>query len=162
MLLLETKYFSVYGDRPFDTASFISKIRFNYTLPPESFTEEKKDSPKNVPAETVDALFSEVCDILDIHIYSYHGTIRIVPDQKSLKALIRQLYNVDFPERSIYIHDKNTIYISFEDLTVGMLGHEMAHAVMSHYFVVAPPAKVQEILAGYVEYNIRKSSGDLP
>jgi hypothetical protein len=38
----------------------------------------------------------------------------------------------------------------------------MAHALISNYFVVAPPPKVQEILAGYVEYSVRKRMGNLP
>jgi hypothetical protein len=56
----------------------------------------------------------------------------------------------------------NTIYVSLKDVSLGMLAHEVAHAIISSYFVVAPPEKVQEVLAGYVEYSIRKKLGDLP
>jgi hypothetical protein len=54
------------------------------------------------------------------------------------------------------------VYISYPEMTIGMLGHKIAHAIISHYFVVPPPAKIQEVLAGYVEYSIRKSAGTLP
>lgn len=37
----------------------------------------------------------------------------------------------------------------------------MGHALMSHYFVVQPSVKIQEVLAGYVEYQLRKSK-ELP
>jgi len=65
---------------------------------------------------------------------------------------------MDFRERSFYVFDSNTIFISYQDLTLGMLGHEIAHAVISGYFVVPPPDKVQEVLAGYVEYSLRKAA----
>ena len=38
-----------------------------------------------------------------------------------------------------------------------VLGHEIGHAVISHYFVVLPSVKVQEVLAVYVEYQLRKT-----
>jgi hypothetical protein len=38
-----------------------------------------------------------------------------------------------------------------------VLGHEIAHAIMSHYFVVLPSEKIQEVLAGFVEYQLRKN-----
>jgi len=38
------------------------------------------------------------------------------------------------------------------------LGHEIGHAVISNYFVVQPPIRIQEVLAGYVEYQLRKAA----
>ena len=61
-----------------------------------------------------------------------------------------------YENEKFYFHDDKTIYISTEDLTLGMLGHEMAHAIISHYFVVPPPTKVQEVLSGYVDYSFQK------
>jgi hypothetical protein len=55
----------------------------------------------------------------------------------------------------------NTIYLSFNEMTLGIISHEMAHAIISNYFVTPPSPKIQEILSGYVEYSIRKKAGDL-
>ena len=66
--------------------------------------------------------------------------------------------NLDLDERSYYLHETNTVYISYKDLTLGMLGHEIAHAIISNYFVVLPSAEVQEILSGYVEYSLKKQT----
>ena len=54
--------------------------------------------------------------------------------------------------------DINTIYITAENFKKAVLGHEVAHAVISHYFVVQPSMKVQEVLAGYIEYQLRKTA----
>ena len=36
------------------------------------------------------------------------------------------------------------------------IAHEIAHAIINHYFVVPPSVKMQEILSGYVEYSLNK------
>ena len=161
-LLGESKYFSVYAFRDIDISALLYKLNFNYFV---HFNElaETKDSQdtSTVLSNTLDALYLEVSDILDIHIYSFHGNIKIVPDRVSLRRVFNDFFKLDFTESSFYLYEKNTIYISFEDLTLGMLGHEVSHAVISHYFVVPPPVKIQEVLSGYVEYSLRKSTGTL-
>jgi len=58
---------------------------------------------------------------------------------------------------SFYVNDISAIYISGENFRREILGHEIAHAIINHYFVVSPPIKVQEILAKYIEYQLRKA-----
>ena len=142
--------------------SLLSKLYFNYLLHLDTALQETSQDEKDVLSKTLDALFLEVSDILDIHIYSFHGDIKLLPDQESINSQFRAFFEMDLNQGSFYLPERNTIYISFADLTLGMLGHEIGHAIMSRYFVVPPPAKIQEILAGYVEYNLRKSTGTLP
>lgn len=160
-LIVAGKYFSLYASRSVNLSSVLTKINFNYLLHADSF-ESHSDDSSTMLASTLDALYNEVSDILDIHVYSFHGSIRIVSDKGSLSELFKQSFGVDFREPSVYVHEKNTIYISLADLTLGMLGHEIAHAIISHFFVVPPPVKIQEVLSGYVEYNLRKTRGSLP
>ena len=161
-LIVKGKYFSIYGDKNVDIEFLLKKINFNYLLHLETFSDEEDDDIKSALARTMDALYLEVSDIMGINIYSYHGNIELLADKQKVNEVFREYFDTDFPERSLYLHNKNTIYISLPDITLGMLGHEIAHAIMSHYFIVPPPAKVQEVLAGYVEYNLRKSTGTLP
>jgi len=105
----------------------------------------------------VDTLFTQVCDILDMQLYSYTGIIKICQDYSQLSQLYRNLFNADLGGMlSFYVNDSNTIYISQENFKRSVLGHEIAHAIIAHYFVVQSPVKVQEVLAGYVEYQLRK------
>ena len=160
-LIAEGKYFSIYSCKNLDINELLSKLNFDYFLHFDSLS-KNPDAPKNILTQTLDSLYLEVSDILDIHIYSYHGNIKILPDKNGVNSAFKKYFGRDFPQRSFYFHQKNTIYISFPDLTLGMLGHEISHAIISHYFVVFPPAKMQEILCGYVEYSLRKSTGALP
>jgi hypothetical protein len=114
-------------------------------------------SPDNELLDMVEALFMQVCDILDMHLYSLQIGIDVMKDSGQLAMEYRKLFDDDLGNRgSFYVFDHNRIYIASTDFKATVLGHEMAHAIISHYFVVQPPVKIQEVLAGYVEYNLRK------
>jgi hypothetical protein len=155
-LIAESEYFSIYGPAGLIIEDLLFKLNFDYFLHADPFPGEPTTDPKEILVKTIDAIYLEVSDILEIHIYSFHGSIKICPDQASLSQVFRFYFQEDFAERSFYSHEHKTIYVSSADLTLGMLGHEVAHALQSHYFVVPPPPKVQEILSGYVEYSLRK------
>jgi hypothetical protein len=106
----------------------------------------------------VDTLFSQVCDILDMQLYSYQGNIKICRNQQQLNEVYYNLFGKNLVNReSFYVYDLNAIYISAQGFRREVLGHEIAHAVISHYFVVLPSVKIQEVLASYVEYQLRKT-----
>lgn len=157
VLIAQGQYFDLYADANVDAYALLSKFDFNYLVYSSGFAQQDKNDLKSILAQTLDGLYQEVSDILDIHIYSFKGRLQVVADQAALAAFLKQQFNLDFEERSIYYHEKKIIYISAADLTVGMLGHEMAHAIISQYFVVPPPPKIQEVLCGYVEYTLRKT-----
>jgi hypothetical protein len=160
--IIESQYFSVYGYKGLDISAVLQDLDFNYFSQLGAVMKDSGGDPAAMLGNTLDAIYLEVSDSMDIHIYSYHGTINLVSSQDAVSEAFRSIYGRSFQERALYIHSQNTIYVSAHDITLGMLGHEMAHAIMSHYFVVPPPAKVQEVLAGYVEYNLRKKTGTLP
>jgi hypothetical protein len=104
----------------------------------------------------VDALFLEVSDILDIHLYSYHGRINLCKTHNELSNLYYYYFKSPLDAEAFYFKDKDTIYIALPDMELSILGHEMGHAIMCNYFVVTPPVKLQEILTKYIEYKLRK------
>jgi len=105
----------------------------------------------------LDTLYIQVSDILAIHLYSLKINIKICRDITQLKDIYRRMFNVDLgPRQSFYVYNSNTIYVSREGFRREIVGHEMAHAIISHYFVVPAPVKIQEILAMYAEYQLRQ------
>ncbi len=162
-LLAETQYFHLYGYQGIDISEILARLNFSYFLHLDMLVGDGQPrDAAGILSRTADALYLQTSDILGIHIYSFHGRIVFFPDRSSLSNFFKEKYRTEFNEPSGYVFDKNTIYVSFPDLTLGMLGHEIAHAVLSHYFVVPPPARVQEILCGYVEYTLSQSAGKLP
>ncbi len=159
---IETKYFSVSICDSCNLSTFAEKINAKELFRLDALSKNSSDI-RSVIKEGIDSLFLEVCDALNITLKSYRGSLVVYPDVVEVsKAASGNSQIIEASLPSLYIPSINTIYISFNDATAGMLAHEMAHAVISTYFVVAPPTKVQEILAGYVEYSIRKRMGSLP
>jgi hypothetical protein len=152
--LAKGQYYTIFGARSLDTGALVR------TLDIGTISRSGISSASSL-ADSIDALYSQVSDTLDIHIYSYHGKLKFLANQSEVSSVFNGIFGHPFPERSFYLHERNTIYISADDTTMGMLGHEMAHAIISHYFVTPPPEKVQEVLAGYVEYHLRKAAGTL-
>ncbi|MDP8216639.1 MAG: hypothetical protein P9L98_04920 [Candidatus Kaelpia imicola] len=158
-LVCNGDYFTIHcheGVDPLDIAYKI-KVGPNFYIYKDSDKQIfRGGSPSDILAENIDALFEETSDLLDMHLYSYHGDIKIFLTKDELKRVFFELLGGELKSESFYYHDENTVYISAESLRAGMLAHEIAHAIISHYFVVLPPVKVQEVLSGYVEYNINK------
>jgi len=161
-LLSKSEYFHVYAQQDVDLYTLLTKLNFNYLLQLESLAGPAEADLRDVLAKTADALYAEVSDILNINVYSFHGNIKFLRDRKEVEGEYYRIYRVDFKEPSFYYHDRNTIYISYADLTLEMLGHQIAQAILAHYFVVPPTEKIQEVLSGYVEYSLREAVGTLP
>jgi len=120
---------------------------------------DAKAGPLSTLSEMLDILFSRVCNTLDMQLYSFKGNIKICKDYEQLNTIYKNLFSKDLGGMvSFYVYDLNTIYVSAGSFKREVLGHEIAHAVISHYFVVQPPMKAQEVLAGYVEYQLREAT----
>jgi hypothetical protein len=109
-------------------------------------------NPANV-VKRVDDIMWKVQSTLDMH-PDIHITIRLHPDHESIKAAFRQFTVTGNVPLAFYSHRRKTIFVNVEGVTDGVLAHEMAHAVINFYFPVPPPAKMQEILAQYVDLHI--------
>lgn len=155
----ESEHFTIYYQAGVDLLDVAYKINIDssaWVYKGQDETIVAGSKPEDILAQGVNNLFDEVSDILDMHLYSYSGDIKICANKEELKKVFFKLFGRKLQAESFYYPDGNAIYISPVGLRPGILGHEMAHAIICHYFVVMPPMKVQEVLAGYVEYSINK------
>lgn len=118
--------------------------------------EDENNSPESKFAGMLDILFMRISDILNMHLYSFQGQIKLCRNREQLNKIYYSLFKNELNSPSFYVYSLNTIYISQADFQYEIIGHEMAHAITSHYFVVLPPVKIQELLANYVEYQLKK------
>ena len=109
-------------------------------------------------AVALDTLYNIVMKDLDMNLFNLQGTLKICSDRDHLNSVYESIFGRQLKASSFYVSEQNTIYISATDFTKEILGHEIAHLIVGNYFVVQPPQKVAEILCGYVEYQLRKSS----
>lgn len=156
---VNSKYFSLTVRDGVNKMELLKKLRADYFLKMGPAFFANGSNGKDVDsllARTLDAIYLSVSDVLDIHMYSFSVSLEVFPDRSALAIELWSHLNKKIDVPSYYFYDKNRIDISYSDLTLGMLSHEVAHAIISHYFVVHPPVKVQEVLAGYVEYSMQK------
>jgi len=155
---VEGKYVAVYESSGLDVASLIQQLDIR---PSDEILSGRTSSQKNSREETLarmlDTLFLQVSSILDMHIYSLKIDIKICKTTAELSEVYNRLFHASLGgRRSFYIYDYNSIYVSEEAFQLGIIGHEMSHAIISHYFGIPAPVKVQEVLSMYVEYNLKR------
>ncbi len=158
---IEGRHFTIYYAPELELSSLVQKLNVR----PSSELMAGSSSGKGFSFETeladmLDTLFTQVCDILDMQLYSFKGNFKICRDSNHLNYIYHQIFNNDpnNTTRSFYSFVNNTVYTSPENFRVGIVGHEIGHAIISHYFVVLPSVKVQEVLACYVEYQLRNAA----
>lgn len=156
---IEGKHFIIYYVPQLDAPMLVQQLNISPAdklLAGKSI--DKSNSSEAALSDMLDTLFMRVCDILDMQLYSFQGTIKICRDYNQLNQIYNNLFNKNIEnQQSFYVYSLNAIYISPESFKREILGHEIGHALISHYFVVLPSVKIQEVLATYVEYQLRKS-----
>ena len=155
---IESQYVTVYASSGWDPAALAQQLNIR---PSDEILAGRSLEPKNsreeALAQMLDTLFIQVSNILDMHLYSLKTDIKICKTTAELSDIYNRLFTANLGgRRSFYVYDFNSIYVSAEAFQSGIIGHEMSHAIMNHYFVVAAPVKVQEVLAMYVEYSLKK------
>lgn len=111
------------------------------------------NNPSNVKTR-VDEIMGKVQATLDMYPSAFRISILLYPDYQTVEKIFRQFTMTGNVPLAFYSNKTKTIYVNVDSVTVGVLAHEMAHAVINFYFEVPPPAKMQEILAQYVDLHI--------
>lgn len=128
----------------------------NFTLRIGGFKFTSKgldDNPANVKTR-VDEIMNKVQSILDMYPMDMHIAIQLYPDHVNLGQTFRQFSATGNVPIAFYANATKSIYVDVSSVTAGVLGHEIAHAVINFYFDTPPPAKMQEILAQYVDLHL--------
>ena len=157
---LKTKQFTVYYSPQVDISVLAKKLKISSSDRSLAGIDPKLSASSSQPelADALDVLFLSISNILDMNLYSFQGAIKICRDINQLADIYTNVFGSSLGGRySFYASDLDTIYISQEHFQREVLGHEIAHAIISHHFVVQPPVKASEVLSGYVEYQLRKN-----
>ena len=102
-----------------------------------------------------DTIFRRVEEVLDMYPPGIHVTIRVLRNKSQLESVHEGQYGFGTDAIAFYLFETNTVYVGIGDLSEDVLAHEMAHAIIDHYFGVRPPRKVEEMLAMYADEHLR-------
>lgn len=152
---IKSKYFTIYLQSGVNE----ERVALDITLPSALKAGISQYDPRidNYSlAGEMDLLFLAVSDILDINLSSFDGKIKICRDSYELTQVGRKLFGQSLHVGGFYVWQNNTLYLAADSIDINKLGHELSHAIQCNYFVVKPPVKLQEVLSGFVEYELRK------
>lgn len=145
----ETQYSSIYYLKESDLNGFVKNIGRGISL----FGETQEKNPM-LAKNRVDDIVDRVTKILDMYPANLHFRIYIYPTYKDLELKYLGMGIFGKTPIAFYNHKTRSIYVSLPDVRDGVLGHEIAHAVINVFFPVPPPARMQEILAQYADKHL--------
>lgn len=157
--VLHSQYFTIYVEEGGDLQSLAMKL----AVPPSVKAIIKNPLPFSDASDfsyQLDTLFLAVSEIMEIHLKKFKGQIKICKNAESLSRVASNLFGSPIQPRAFYVVALDILYVDAESVTLNVLGHELSHAIQTHYFVVPTPEKIQEVLAGFVEYELRKYNRD--
>jgi hypothetical protein len=154
---MQSKHFEIFYSPQLSPDSLLASLDIGLSDLVYSGASRKSGQTYDDLGRALDTLYSIVMRALDMNLYSLQGKLKVCSDRNHLNRVYENIFGRPLKSSAFYIHEYNTIYISGDDFTKAVLGHEIAHMLVAHYFVVQPPERTAEILSGYVEYQLRKS-----
>ncbi len=159
---MQSKYFTIYVESGVD----LQNVTMAISVPPSIKAIIRKPTSEfkefNITNQ-FDLLFLAISEIMDIRLKTFDCKIKICRDFSSMSSIISKLYGQKMPKTAgVYVAGMNTMYVDGEKVDINVIAHEMSHAIQCRYFVVPPSERIQEVLSGFVEYQIRKYSNTLP
>ena len=156
--VINTEHSTIFCHPQVDLKKVNSKIRIRFydiELDKRHYS-QIDDSDAGELARKFDQLFAKVQKILDMYPRRMKLEVRVYKTQAQLDDAYAEIFGNFNRQRmiSFYIHKYQTIYTTQQAIRQGVLAHEMAHAVVDHYFLIRPPESVREILSQYVEMHL--------
>ena len=111
---IESEHFTIYYKPDVDPGKLLEELKITPTDEFLSGQSVDKTSFDRQLSSMMEILFARASDILDLHVYSYKGNVKIFPSLKELTEFYNKLYHAHVPctGYAFYIVDNKTIYIS--------------------------------------------------
>jgi len=149
---IETKDFTVYYEEGVDLNAMARRLRkkiFFFGQGP-SYDE---GAEKNITYR-LDSLFSRASEILDMYPQIPKLKIKIFKNEDELYDVYQKLIGNRGWTKAFYVHFYRTIFTSEETINDSVMAHEIAHAIIDHFYKSVPPPKVSEALASYIDMHV--------
>lgn len=140
----------------YENEKLLKKFNRNVYLGSLSYLTREKESiaVSDEVRHKIDTITERAKIIIETFPKKLRFTIVFLSSATDVQRIYKEKYNIKTNYIAFYSPEDKTIFISVNNVDTGVLAHEVAHAVIDKYFVVSPPARVHEILAQYVEYQI--------
>ena len=103
----------------------------------------------------IDVLVERIESVLEMKPVELKFRIELLATDGDVRKIYRAKYGSNSDFIAFYSKRDKTVYLSVDNIRLGILAHEMAHVVIDRYFGVTPPVKVHEVLAQFVEEHLK-------
>lgn len=119
-----------------------------------SFGRKSSGTPEETARKKVNLLIGRVQEILDMRPSSLHFTIELHDSPQQVQAIYLKQYGRKVDFIAFYSPGTETVYFAANKMRRTVIAHEIAHAIIDRYFDKAPPVKIHELLAQFVEKQL--------
>ncbi len=161
LLLADTAvaaYHSRYINRLiYNSVEDLHEFNDNLTLTRQLSAMAHQKSPATIEEEVLaklDIIIEKVEVVLDMFPNNLAITIRILKDRAIVSGVYRQKYNRRVDYVAYYSLSEDTIYFSARDASIRVVAHEIAHAIIDHFFEIRPPYNMHELMAQFAEKHV--------
>lgn len=152
----QTKYVAIFYEEVKDLHTFTRNIGSGF-----SFSRGNPEKNPLLAKTQVDKIVETICSLLDMYPPNLRFDITLYRTQAGVTGAYHRALGTakaykahgaaDAAPIAFYSHGPRNIAVAIDTITDNILAHEIAHAVISAYFVTPPPARMQEILAQYMD-----------
>jgi len=102
----------------------------------------------------VDVILERVKAVLAMFPGNLNFTIILLQSDTDVQKVYTGKFGKKVDFISFYAPRDKTVYISVDDVRLGVLAHELAHVVIDFYYETPTPVKIHEVLAQFVESHL--------
>lgn len=154
---LKTNYATIIYDREEQLLRFNERVPFgdsSYRL-----KNVKIGTVGNEVRNKLDAIVEKAEMILNLFPKELKFNVRLLDKEIDVWGSYKVRYGIGAHHIAFYSPQNKTIYISVDDVSLGLLAHELAHAIIDQYYCtynscMLIPIALHEALAQLVEYRI--------
>lgn len=157
---IESKYFTIFLENGVNPSDLTTKIAVPSSI--QAIIKEPVYSSAYTLPDQMDLLFLAVKEIMDIRLRKFKIKVKVCKNASRLSSVAKKLFGKEIQTGGFYVVPIDTLYVDADNVNIHVLGHELSHAIQAHYFVIPPPTTLQEVLAGFVEFQLRKYTHSLP
>ncbi len=135
-------------------------IEFNDKIGLESKVRAHRDQKKGVTLEDevilkLDTIMEKAEIALDMFPDGLHVRVILLETADILTQEFNVKYGKNVEYIAYYSPAEDTIYLAVSEASLTVIVHEIGHAIVERYFEVRPPYKIHELLAQFVEKQIK-------
>jgi len=102
----------------------------------------------------VDVIVERVIVVLDMRPNDVHFKIVLLPTEEDVQQVYKSKYNRKVDYIAFYAPKDKTVYVSINDIRIGVFAHELGHLIIDLFYGTTTPSKIHEVLAQFVETHL--------